>query len=344
MKKLTTALMAVPMTLMFANSAFAELSPNLLLNSGAEKGDASEWSVSNFDVYTQKRNLHPHGGTYAFFSDSVINNTGRVAQTVDVSTYASDIDTGNAQLKAGGWMSSETSSECELSVQYFEEQGGFLSENTTGKVACTDAPYDWHQESLLGTIPTGTRTITLSFRFTGGYSYYIGFDSAYFYVDPACGDECVDEPLDSEGSDCPTCPDCPTISPTSSIPAGLYFSELQPLYHVGETVVIDLVENLQVSRFHRVDLWVVIKMPNGNLLFMTELAFNPFSLNPQPFRSSLDTTQTTHRVLKFEVLPGLGGDYTFYAVYVEEGKNPMTDSFLVLSSNMAKIKVVLSNE
>jgi len=67
MKKLTTALMAVPMTLMFANSAFAELSPNLLLNSGAEKGDASGWSVSNFDVDTQKENLYPHAGTYAFF-------------------------------------------------------------------------------------------------------------------------------------------------------------------------------------------------------------------------------------------------------------------------------------
>ncbi len=344
MKKLTTALMAVPMTLMFANSAFAELSPNLLLNSGAEKGDASGWSVSNFDVDTQKENLYPHAGTYAFFFNRY-KETGRVAQTVDVSTYASDIDTGNAQIKVGGWMSSEkTSSECELSVQYFEEQGGFLSENTTGKVACTDAPYDWHQELLLGIIPTGTRTITLSFRFTETGYNYIGFDSASFYVDPACGDECVDEPLDGEGSDCPTCPDCPSISPTSSIPAGLYFSELQALYHVGETVLIDLVENLQVSRFHRVDLWIVIKMPNGNLLFMTELAFNPFSLNPQPFRSSLDTTQTTHRVLKFEVLPGLGGDYTFYAVYAEEGKNPMTDSFLVLSSNIAKIKVVLSNE
>jgi hypothetical protein len=49
-------------------------------------------------------------------------------------------------------------------------------------------------------------------------------------------------------------------------------------------------------------------------------------------------------VLEFEVLPGLGGDYNFYAAYVEEGKNPMTDSFLVLHSNVAKVKVVLSNE
>jgi len=122
------------------------------------------------------------------------------------------------------------------------------------------------------------------------------------------------------------------------------FSNLKPLYNVGERVVIDLVENLEINRFNRVDLWVVIKIPSGDLLYMTKLAFAPFSLNSQPFRSSLDNTQTTHRVLEFEVLPGLGGDYNFYAAYVEEGKNPMTDSFLVLHSNVAKVKVVLSNE
>lgn len=126
--------------------------------------------------------------------------------------------------------------------------------------------------------------------------------------------------------------------------AVISFSNLKPLYNVGEHIVIDLVENIEVNRFNRVDLWVVIKMPNGGLLFMTELAFEPFSFNAQPFRASLDNTQRTHRVLEFEVLPGLGGDYNFYAAYVEEGKNPMTDSFLVLRSNLAKRKVVLSNE
>ena len=124
----------------------------------------------------------------------------------------------------------------------------------------------------------------------------------------------------------------------------LSFSNLKPLYNVGEKIVIDLEENVAVNRFNRVDLWVVIEIPGGGLLFMTELAFNPFSLQPQPFRSSLDNTQTTHRVLEFEVLPGLGGDYNFYAVHVEEGKNLMTDSFLVIRSNIAKVKVVLSNK
>lgn len=132
--------------------------------------------------------------------------------------------------------------------------------------------------------------------------------------------------------------------PESKSSAAISFSNLKPLYNVGEQVVIDLVENVAVNRFNRVDLWVVIEIPGGGLLFMTGLAITPFSLQPQSFRSSLDNTQTTHRLLEFEVLPGLGGDYNFYAVHVEEGKNPMTDSFLVLRSNVAKVKVVLSNK
>ncbi len=98
-----------------------------------------------------------------------------------------------------------------------------------------------------------------------------------------------------------------------------------------------------VSRFDRVDLWVVIQLPNDSLLFMTPVALGQFSPRAQPFRESLNTSETTHRVLEFEVIPGLGGNYTFYAVYVEEGKNPMTDSFLTLHSNVATVDVVLSN-
>jgi hypothetical protein len=124
----------------------------------------------------------------------------------------------------------------------------------------------------------------------------------------------------------------------------LSFSAVQPLYNVGDTVVLDLSENLDVdNRFKRVDLWVAIELPKGSgLLFMTTDVFNPFSRHPQPFKESLDIRETTHRVLEFEVKPGLGGNYGFYAVYVKEGENPMT-SFLVLRSNIATANVVLSN-
>ncbi len=158
----------------------------------------------------------------------------------------------------------------------------------------------------------------------------------------------VEEDPPSEGDD--TVSDSGETSGNTGTPPatnggnGLYFTGFKSFYDIGETVKMDLAENLQVTRFDRVDLWVAIQMPNGVLLFMTELGFKPFDLKPQPFRKSLDNTTTTHRVLDFEVVPGLGGDYNFYAVYVQEGKNPMTDSFLVQRSNIAMVKIVLSNE
>jgi len=133
------------------------------------------------------------------------------------------------------------------------------------------------------------------------------------------------------------------------------FMDVEPVYNVGQTVTVDLVENLQVSnRFNRVDLWIAIQIPKSaadtmqlsegeNLLFKTPFALMPFSLIPQPFRLSLEAADITHRVLEFEVLPGFKGDYTFYAAYVQEGTNPITDSFIVLKSEIAEVTTVLSN-
>jgi hypothetical protein len=157
--------------------------------------------------------------------------------------------------------------------------------------------------------------------------------------------ECIDDPATCGITVNPTCVETESscISPIGT-KAHLSFSTLEPLYNVGDSLKIDLVEMLQdVNRFDRADLWVIIQLPDGSLLFMTPLALGQFSPKPQPFRESLDSSQTSHRVLEFEVIPGLGGNYTFYAVYVKEGKNPMTDSFLVLRSNVATVNVVLSN-
>jgi formylglycine-generating enzyme required for sulfatase activity len=126
--------------------------------------------------------------------------------------------------------------------------------------------------------------------------------------------------------------------------ADLTFNQLKSVYNVGECIIVNLQEDLEASsRFHRVDLWVAIEPPSQEWLFMTALAFDPFSAIGQPFRTSLDSTKKVHRILDFEVLPGLGGDYTFYAVYVVEGKNPLTDGFMVFRSNVAIAATTLSN-
>jgi fibronectin type 3 domain-containing protein len=126
--------------------------------------------------------------------------------------------------------------------------------------------------------------------------------------------------------------------------AELTFSPLKSIYYVGECIDLNLQENLQApSRFHRMDLWAVVQLPDSSLLFMTPYAFTPFSFSPQPFRFSLETTKRMHDILDFEVMPGLSGNYTFYAAYVKEGENPLVDAS-AFQSNLSQVFTTLSDE
>jgi hypothetical protein len=122
----------------------------------------------------------------------------------------------------------------------------------------------------------------------------------------------------------------------------LVFTKLKEFYAVSEIVEVDLV-GCATSRFDRADLWVAISMPSGDLLFMTTNPFEPFSLTPQVFRKSVKNTLASYNLLTFELPPDLGGKYIFYTVYVKEGKNPITDGFLVLLSNIGIAETTLSN-
>jgi hypothetical protein len=100
-------------------------------------------------------------------------------------------------------------------------------------------------------------------------------------------------------------------------------------------VTLELIETQAGFRLSPVDLWVALAMPDQTFLFMTRSPFTPFSLEPQAFKLSLDSSQRAHQVFDFEVPPGLGGEYIWYALYVQEGKNPMADNFLeVMRSNL----------
>ena len=175
-------------------------------------------------------------------------------------------------------------------------------------------------------------------------------------VEPATETEQVREEGKEEGiATCRTNPaSCGIVNiPNLDVLSGTYLSFVlnKPIdsantvfYNVGEKIEIDLVENFQqANRFKNVDLWVIIEMPNRDLIYKTRTVVGSFSFNPQAFREALDSTQTTHRILELEVIEGLGGDYTFSAVYVAEGKNPMTEGFFVQRSNVARLKAVLSN-
>ncbi len=126
------------------------------------------------------------------------------------------------------------------------------------------------------------------------------------------------------------------------------FSALKDFYDVGDLIIVELIENVTVkSRFDLVNLWVAIQLPTGDLLFRTPLPLVPFSINPQPFKENLQSMEAAHRLMDFELIPGIGGTYTFYAAYFEADKNPLEylDNLdAILRSNFAIQSTTLASE
>ena len=100
------------------------------------------------------------------------------------------------------------------------------------------------------------------------------------------------------------------------------FQGLKDSYKVGDVIQIDIAINVKVARFNRVDLWVVVQFPSGVLFFKTD-RLNSFVLMEQAFKNSLETLEISQSMVDLELVPGLGGTYTFYALYVTEGANPL---------------------
>ncbi len=122
----------------------------------------------------------------------------------------------------------------------------------------------------------------------------------------------------------------------------LEFKGLKDFYKVGETVVMELVEMLNSDKYTRVDLWVAVQLPSEEFLFRTDIPLNPWSSQPQAHKTSIENAESSHHIFDFEVPEGLGGDYTLYAVYVKEGKNPVTNEFSHCS-NLVIRQIFLAN-
>ncbi|OQY52421.1 MAG: hypothetical protein DRR08_31015 [Candidatus Parabeggiatoa sp. nov. 2] len=114
-------------------------------------------------------------------------------------------------------------------------------------------------------------------------------------------------------------------------------------YSPRDTVNVQLKEAIDVESFEQVDLWVAIELPDGTLLYMTYDPFNQFAMIPTPFKRSLQRSNNTHQIFAFNVPPGMGGDYLFYAFFVKENSD-MTHLFRELKSNLATAKITLSNQ
>jgi hypothetical protein len=101
------------------------------------------------------------------------------------------------------------------------------------------------------------------------------------------------------------------------------FQGFKDSYQVGDSIKIDIVLNVKADRFNRADLWVALQFPSGDLFFKTDMLVNSFAPTPQAFKESLETLEISHRFVDLELVPGLGGTYIFYALYVTEGTNPL---------------------
>jgi len=67
------------------------------------------------------------------------------------------------------------------------------------------------------------------------------------------------------------------------------FQGIEDYYRVGDFVRAEVKIDVNVGRFRRVDLWVPISMPSGDLIYRTPLGINSFSPIAQAFKKSLES-------------------------------------------------------
>ncbi|HEC85433.1 MAG: hypothetical protein DRR08_01695 [Candidatus Parabeggiatoa sp. nov. 2] len=119
---------------------------------------------------------------------------------------------------------------------------------------------------------------------------------------------------------------------------------LQYAYNVGDSIVLDVVV---LNLMKPLDLWAVIEMPDGHLLFRIALPKKPpFTPEPLPFKKAVDNHSEIPISLEIlnKVPEGIGGDYTLYVFFTEANKNPFKDGHNVLRSNLIFEEITLAND
>jgi len=120
------------------------------------------------------------------------------------------------------------------------------------------------------------------------------------------------------------------------------FSGVKEFYDIGDKIVVSL-EETGLNRTEQIDLWAAIGTSTGDLFFITP---DLYSFTAIPFKTSVDISATTHEILTEVVTPWMIGNYTLYGLYVEKGKNPITDGQDAWRSNLvsAEITLVIGND
>jgi PKD repeat protein len=132
-----------------------------------------------------------------------------------------------------------------------------------------------------------------------------------------------------------------TTSDDDEIFSEIRFEGLKNAYDIGDTLTITVAESSATSRSERVDLWVAAQIPTGEFAYITSSPSEPFSLEPRPFKTGITPSETVHSVFEFQVPPGMQGKYLLYALYAQEGSNPLVTA-TVWRSNLMSFSIWLA--
>jgi hypothetical protein len=157
-----------------------------LVNPSFEEGDLSGWTVESggtFVADTAHESLSGgHGDTWFLRS----SGDGTLAQTVDVSALAQQIDLGLASARARCWVAETASDDdtANIRLQFLDENDVEL--DTVDPVATDPTGTTFVQIEAEGTIPVGTRKIKvrLTIDQVSGVSPNVAMDDVTLEVDP----------------------------------------------------------------------------------------------------------------------------------------------------------------
>ncbi|MDD5530177.1 MAG: T9SS type A sorting domain-containing protein [bacterium] len=147
---------------------------NVLVNPDAETGDIQGWAdVDN--AWSAAAEITPHGGSYFFWPAKLDISYTFMYQDVDVSMYASGIDSGNTYFHLSGWLANWDQyphDQATLAIEALDagnQQLLYSSRSHRSPV--------WTYYQTNGQIPAGSRTLRVNLIATR----YVGYDNdAYF--------------------------------------------------------------------------------------------------------------------------------------------------------------------
>jgi cyclophilin family peptidyl-prolyl cis-trans isomerase len=121
--------------------------------------------------------------------------------------------------------------------------------------------------------------------------------------------------------------------------AQLTFTGVNASYAVGDVINLSVKESA-IIRDAPLDLWAAIELPTKHLVYLTAEA-PYFTSIPTPFKKAVDIEVLNHSLLNFTIPVGLGGDYTFFAIFNQADQN-IGDLLHSLRSNIATVKTHLN--